>query len=236
MCIISNSALFFLLLYVGIKYRLVSCEKSVVAWIFSFKCLRFKHVYHLHLHKFGCGPWLLLTSIHIVIMWCSFIFIWLVLFLWVWCVCLTKDLPLLFYYIPHLLLAHSFSSPLFWGRDNCVMVCSLSGSRQATVVFSQSRHLLCCAALFNSDVMSCGKSTIQTWCTGEGRGWAVIRDCGGGDFWVRGLCFDARKEIIWCNWGHNFKFFSHKDKLCVSLRPNKHVKCSSFHINICKAD
>lgn len=122
---------------------------------------------------FGCGPLLLLTSLLIVIMWWSFIFTWPTLLA---CVCLTgkkslaEDLPLLFY-TPRLLLV--YSPPLgpqasSGGKIIVRWLCSLSGSSQATEVFSQSRHLLCCAALFSGDVMSCGKSHPYQKCTVEG--------------------------------------------------------------------
>lgn len=100
--------------------------------MFCLKCFRFKHVYHLRaLAQFWVWP---LASADF----CS--------------------------YCDYVMAIHIHmcqpppNTGLLWGPDNCVMVGSLSGSGQATGLFSQSRHLLCCAALFNSDVMSCDKS------------------------------------------------------------------------------
>lgn len=71
---------------------------------------------------------------------------------------------------PHLLWVHLPASGLLWRPDNRVMVWSLSGAGQARGVFSQSRHLLCCATLFNSDVMSCLIYTDVVHRRGEGFG------------------------------------------------------------------
>lgn len=159
------------------------------------------------LWRFGCGLFLL-TSIHIIITRLLFIFIWPAL-----CVCVTGTSP--WQKTSHSPILRPLPSPgtlapspgptgFLWGGDNCVMVCSLSGSGQATGVFSQSRHLLCSAAVFSSDVMSCGRSRPcnPRWIgrTGEGRGGAVIRACGGGD-WIRGLYLSGQKNHICCYWG-----------------------------------
>lgn len=113
----------------------------------------------------------------------SFIFIWPAL-----CVCIAgksswQRTPHSNFIPSRLLLVHpappSQPTALLWGRNNCVMVCSLSGSSQATEVFSQSRHLLRCAALFSGDVMFCGKSRPYIKCK--------VEDWSGGFVYRRGF-------------------------------------------------
>lgn len=149
------------------------------------------------LWRFGCGLFLL-TSIHIIITNMNSKCV---------CVCVSltgtspwQKTPTLLFYAPCPLLVHSPLPPgpqASSGGDNCVMVCSLSGSGQATGVFSQSRHLLCSAAVFSSDVMSCGRSRpcnpVGLVVQERAGGWAVIRACGGGD-WIRGLYLGTEKN------------------------------------------
>ena len=136
----SNSASFFMLMYEWMKIQNSFLQKIRCGWDFFF---------------------FIYTVLGVAPCYCPLLFIlWLQPFIFIWlymCLCLVKDLPLLFY-THYLLLVHSPPTGLLWGWGNCVMVCSLSGSGQALGVFSQSRHLLRCAALFNSDVMYCGET------------------------------------------------------------------------------
>lgn len=151
------------------------------------------------LWRFGCGLFLL-TSIHIIITRLLFIFIWPALCVCV-CVSVTGTSP--WQKTSHSPILHPLPSPgtlapspgptgFLWGGDNCVMVCSLSGSGQATGVFSQSRHLLCSAAVFSSDVMSCGRSRP---CNPVGLG---VQERAGGGLWSELVGVGIELEAYTC--------------------------------------